>query len=324
VSHLIRILNGKQPSGGTGGVSDADLSNIALNFFSKGVAKPDDYKVEQQATPNMTVKVNTGEAYVANSATTMLYNTVLDAIANVTIAANAAGNPRIDAVVIKIDVGVTPNNFANNVASLVAVQGTAAASPSAPTDSAIQAAVGGSNPFYRLANVTVANGATSITTANIANTREGVTLRIVGGYIRYNLTTNTLQYSNNGTTFTDLSTSSIKRKAVATVSTETDVVTQIGWDFTQGDGNNPSNVAKAITFPTPFTTLFSVHLTLLGLKASAGDPTAITQFTADYGVLAKGHAESPTVNGFNARVYVNGTLPSSNYVGFTWIAYGKI
>lgn len=172
------------------------------------MVKPNDYKVEQQATPNMTVKVNTGEAYVPNPAGTMLYNTSLDASANVTIAANASGNPRIDAIVIKVDLGTTPNNLANNVASVVAVQGTPAASPSAPLDSAIQTAVGASNPFYRLANVTVANGASSITDANIASTREGVVIRIVGGYLRYNLSTGKLQFSNDGTTFTDMANSS--------------------------------------------------------------------------------------------------------------------
>lgn len=215
IAHLISIINGKAPSGGSGGVTDKDLSNIAVNFFGKGVAKPDDYKLEQQSTPNMTVKVNTGKCYVPNSTGTMLYQTELDASVNATIGNNASGNPRIDAVVIKVDTATTPNATASNVATIVVVAGTPAASPSAPNDAAIQSAVGAGNAFYRLGNVTVANGAVSITNANIASTREGVVLRIVGGYLKYNLATSRLQFSNDGTTFKDVS-QGIKAYQVAT------------------------------------------------------------------------------------------------------------
>jgi len=142
MAHSVKAINRKQQSGGVGGVSDADLSNIATNFFSKGVARPDDYKVEQQATPNMTLKVNTGIAYVPNSAATMLYAAELDVAVTVTIGANATSNPRIDVIVIRIDTATTPNKYANNIVSLVAVQGTPAASPSAPSDAAIQSSVG--------------------------------------------------------------------------------------------------------------------------------------------------------------------------------------
>ncbi len=171
MTHIISIINGKAPSAGIGGVSDADLSNIAVNFLSAGVVGTNDYKIEQQGTPNMTVKVNTGKAYIFNSALTMAYQSYLDAIGSGTITANASGNPRIDAVVIKIDTGVTPNNLASNVATIVVVAGTPAASPVAPLDAAIQTSIGAGNAFFRLANVTVANGAASITTANISDTR---------------------------------------------------------------------------------------------------------------------------------------------------------
>src|SRR3712207_6046988 len=108
MAHIVRIINGKQPSGGVGGVSDADLSNIAVNFVTAGVVKTNDYKVEQQTTPDMTVKVNTGEAYVFNSAASMAYVTNLNTVGSVTIGANNSGNPRKDAIVIKVNLGVTP------------------------------------------------------------------------------------------------------------------------------------------------------------------------------------------------------------------------
>lgn len=205
MAHRVKIIDGKAPSGGTGGVSAADFSEAIVDFFSKGVVKKDDYKVEEQGTPNMTVKVNTGNAYVPNPAATMLFATELDASANVTIGANASGNPRIDAIVIRVDTGTTPNNFANNVVSLMAVQGTPAGSPVAPDDAAIQTAVGAANGFYRIANVRVENAATSIANSKITSTREGVVLRVTGGYLRYNLATSKLQYSNDGTNFSDIS-----------------------------------------------------------------------------------------------------------------------
>lgn len=128
----------------------------------------------------MTVKVNTGKAYIANGSGSMMYVTNLDASVNATISSNASGNPRIDAIVIKLNLSATPDQNASNVASIVVVQGTPAASPSAPSDSAIQTAVGSGNPFYRLANVTVANGAASITNANISSQRSKVTLKNIG------------------------------------------------------------------------------------------------------------------------------------------------
>jgi len=52
------------------------------------------------------------------------------------------------------------------------LRGTPAASPVAPTDNEISSALGASNPFIRLANVTVASGAASITSGNIEDTRD--------------------------------------------------------------------------------------------------------------------------------------------------------
>jgi hypothetical protein len=172
--------------------------------MTAGVAGATHYAVEQQTSPDMTVKVAVGTAYVFKSDGSNAYVTKLDAVANVTITSNSSGNPRIDAVVIKVDLGATPNKDADNVATLVAVAGTPAASPSAPSDSAIQTAVGSGNAFYRLANVTVANGASSIATANIADTRSGVQLQVLGSYLRRNLSTSKLQFSNDGTNYKDV------------------------------------------------------------------------------------------------------------------------
>lgn len=204
MAHKVAIINGKQPSGGVGGVSDADLSNVGVNFLTAGVAKANDYQVTQNATPNMTVQVAIGVAYVKKSDGSNTYVTNLDATATANISNNASGNPRIDSLVIKIDLGVTPNSDANNVSTLVVVQGTPAASPSAPDDSTIQAAVGAGNPFLRLADITVANGAVSITNANIADKRLGVQIKLIAGYFRYSTSSSKLQFSHDGVVYKDI------------------------------------------------------------------------------------------------------------------------
>jgi hypothetical protein len=184
MAHKVAVINGKEPSGGVGGVSDADLSSLAVNFFTAGVVKlAEDYLVEQQTTPDMSVKVNTGKAHVKKADDSNAYVTELDTAANVNISSNTSGNPRIDALVIKVDLGVTPNEYGDNVPSLVVVEGTPAASPEAPTDEEIQTEVGSGNPFLRLANITVANGATEITDANIADQRVGIQIRFLSGYL---------------------------------------------------------------------------------------------------------------------------------------------
>lgn len=134
------------------------------------------FKVQAQATPDMTAVVKVGRAHV-KGASANSYPVRMDADSNVTFNANSSGNPRIDAVVLYIDLSASPTSNANNVAKLIVVQGTPAASPSAPTDGDIQTAIGSANPFLRLANVTVTNGATSITTGNITDVRVLITLK---------------------------------------------------------------------------------------------------------------------------------------------------
>lgn len=136
-----------------------------------------DFKVTQKASPGMFVAISAGAAWIKKSDGSMVYPCDLDLTGGLlepVITGNASGNPRIDAVVLYIDLGATSNTTATNVAKTLVVPGTAAASPVAPLDATIQAAVGASNPFIRLATVAVANGASSIVNANITDTRTTV------------------------------------------------------------------------------------------------------------------------------------------------------
>jgi hypothetical protein len=123
----------------------------------------------------MSVDVAAGRAYVLGSDAYPVRSTDVE---NKTVTANSSGNPRIDTVVLYIDKAASPNSDSSNVAKLMVVAGTAAASPSVPSDSTIQTAVGAGNPFIRLANLAVANGTSSVTSANITDVRTPFKLRV--------------------------------------------------------------------------------------------------------------------------------------------------
>lgn len=159
-------------SGGTAHPETSVLQHITDLIANSGVfdASLIHFKAEAQAVPDMTVKVNIGRAYI-KGVSTNAYPVRSDADETVIISPNSSGNPRIDAIVLYIDLSATANTDATNVAKLTKVQGTPAASPVAPTDSEIATAIGSANPFIRLAHITVASGATSITNSNISDQR---------------------------------------------------------------------------------------------------------------------------------------------------------
>lgn len=157
----------------TTGMEDSDHMYVATDFLNQAgvvdIATEQDFQVTEKGTPDMSVDVAAGTAYVANSSyakdnsITKYWRVESDATVNVTVSANASGNDRIDIACIKVDTGVTPDDEASNVASIIIVEGTPAASPSVPSTP---------NDHYKLAEIAVANGASSITNANITDRRN--------------------------------------------------------------------------------------------------------------------------------------------------------
>lgn len=125
--------------------------------------------VERGAGANMSVDISAGRGVIkgTGNAYPVRNTTAINAV----ISNNTSGNPRKDAIVLYIDLAESPTTTADDVVKTAVVAGTPAASPSAPSDGTIQSAVGGSNPFIRLANVTVANNETAINTGDIEDTR---------------------------------------------------------------------------------------------------------------------------------------------------------
>jgi len=130
-----------------------------------GVMAVNNMKVSQRgAGANMSVDVAVGSALITGSVVAQhgFYYVFNDAVSNVVISASNPSNPRITSVIIQVRDAFYSG--ANNDAIFVAVDGTPAASPSAPDLVAL-----GYTNYIILANVTVPAAATSIVDANIAN-----------------------------------------------------------------------------------------------------------------------------------------------------------
>lgn len=126
-------------------------------FLSSGIQPDDGLRVEEQSPAAQGVTILSGAALIQGIAY------INDADENLTIAANGAGNPRIDTVVLQAD-------YALQTVRLVVKQGAAAASPSRPTLTQTP------NVMWEipLADVAVANGFATIVQANITQRQEWV------------------------------------------------------------------------------------------------------------------------------------------------------
>lgn len=156
----------------TTGLEDLDIMHFANDFLiapSVVDAQAESLKVQANGTPNNTVIIKKGTGYVLNSSYsfgtneyTKYYKATFDADETVTIPATSA-NPRKDIICLKIDKLTTPNSEATNIASIVVVTGTEAASPSAPATP---------NDHLLLAEISVANPYSSTTNSDITDKRN--------------------------------------------------------------------------------------------------------------------------------------------------------
>lgn len=151
------------------------LQHISTVVRSGGVINHEtDYLVVEPDGGGLNVDVSVGKGYLKGAISTYpIRNTSVKTVA---IDPNTSGNPRITSIVAVVDLSVDPGDEdeGTDVHLLVAVNGTPASSPVAPDDGAIQSAVGGANPWIRLADVEVAHNATGISTANITDRRNRV------------------------------------------------------------------------------------------------------------------------------------------------------
>lgn len=165
------LQNGSHPA------ENDRLTTQAL-FYTTGVVGlttiPTNLQVTQNSPVGMSVLVAQGWGAIvgttqANMGTYQFYN---DASATATITTADPSNPRIDRVCITVSDAYYTG--ALNQVAINVVAGTPAASPSAPATPANS---------ISLATVAVAAGATSITTANITDTRVEATTLLPAGDI---------------------------------------------------------------------------------------------------------------------------------------------
>lgn len=170
----VSILTGGSNSHTT---SSEEVNGIYTDILSNGIVgaitatsgvapTTGGFAVNAQGTPDMTVAVTAGVAYVTGTPTggnSQRFRVSMATSENVTIAANSTGGTRYDHIYIKLDADklATPNTAGDDVATLVASRST-----SASTDNGTPPTYG-----YKIAVVTVANGASSIANANITDSR---------------------------------------------------------------------------------------------------------------------------------------------------------
>lgn len=152
-----------------------EIMNFLTSFFftSGGVLDKNGNDLKLAAIAGqMKIQVLMGRAIIPDSNGVMAYPFYMHTDdADLAVTSNGSGNARKDTVVAYIDKGASPDTTGTNVAKLLVIAGTPSASPVAPDDTAIQAAIGASNPYLRLGNFTVPTGATEILSANIEDTR---------------------------------------------------------------------------------------------------------------------------------------------------------
>lgn len=169
----VRVRNGIRPDpiSGEGGVTEGDFRGEFSDIIDDDGGVPylnNNHLVVSQNSPvGMSVLVDPGIGYIPNanfdpfdSDTVKFWEAVSDDIEVATIASNSSGSTRIDLICLYLNVVTAPDEFASNIVSVVVVQGTPGAGiPAIPDD------------HLALARVSVANGATSITDANITDMR---------------------------------------------------------------------------------------------------------------------------------------------------------
>lgn len=162
-----------------------------------GLLSDSDLTVTEPAGGGLNIDVGTGRAVVKGTNAYPVINTTIETVA---ITANSSGNPRYSSIVLYIDLGATPDPEAqgSDVAKLASVDGVASSSPIIPSDATIQSIVGAGNPFIRLADVMVVDGATGISTGDITNINQRAFIQSFSGFFTLTYAATTALDFNNG------------------------------------------------------------------------------------------------------------------------------
>ncbi len=253
------------------------LSKIA-GTNNSGKVGANDFKVKQNTSPNMTVLVSSGDYVIPYLE--YLYHAWSTVDQSVTITAADPSFGRIDRIIAYIDRPSYNSSLDNNLdmVQFISVTGTAAASPVARDDTAVNTAVS-NNPWKELARVTVDAGVTSIVDAKITDYRSqfilgggvgGAEFAILGTLAVYNNATPYWLAPKSGT-FTALT------ARVKTAPTGQAIQLRINKNGTQATtltipaGNDNASASVNIQFSQ--NDYFSLDITQVGSTVAGADIT---------------------------------------------------
>jgi hypothetical protein len=146
-----------------------DASGAGMSTARGGIVNSGDLTVTQNGTPNMTVNVAAGVAYIRGTAISNqgIYRCIASSTTNLTISGAHATLVRWDLVVGRV-YDNTHDGSGQNAWALEVVTGTPSGSPSEPSLP---------TSAFKIARVTVNAAATSITTGNISNSASILNMR---------------------------------------------------------------------------------------------------------------------------------------------------
>jgi hypothetical protein len=159
------LQNGSHPA-------ENDRLSMQAIYATSGIINTSSLQVTQAGTPAMAVQVATGWGAIVGNFTTNMgaYQFYNDAATQLTVTTANPSNPRIDKVVVTIQDAYYTG--ASNTVTFQVIAGTPAGSPVAPATPV---------DSLSLATIAVAAGATSITNANITDTRVNITTNLPVG-----------------------------------------------------------------------------------------------------------------------------------------------
>jgi hypothetical protein len=286
-----------------GGKHDEYGDSLKLNYAFAGEVMEG---LTVEASTGMNVKVMPGKARVPTGTGlgSFYWPIAVDTSGGEVLAVSTAdgSNPRWDLVVAYIISANNNTTATNNPTSLglAVVAGTPASSPSDPTTSAIQAAIGGSRPFIIMARLVVPAGATQASSFTYVDRRTMMGPIIPNGFITASMMLNGFMEYRQGGHATNWA-----------VAGTTDYPTH-NLNIRLLPGVIPTSTTGdvPVTFARPFTQKPIVLVSVSG--GNSGD-TPLTQ-------NAWALENTVTVDGFTART-VNDSGGASNQAA-SWLAIG--
>lgn len=320
------------PNSNGGRTTDSALFHALGNAFVGSWISG--FRVRQASPVGMNVLIG-GESGIpddllvrdAMSATFPVSNLSTQPVQASVTTANSA-NPRIDAVVIYIDMNVAASQtVANNEnrTKAVVVPGTPATNPSAPTPSQIKAKIGASNPYEVIAEIRVNAGTTTILDSVITDRRNPATLadgRINRGEMFKNGVIGSDALGNDIVLPRHINSSSLLAFSTDGVSQSVtgNLLVQAGW--VQFWGNNTKRQPIPVVFPKQFKQVFSMSPTLIGYKTGS-KATSISEFNQVIGSGLNIESGAVTNTGTTLSASTTGIFGDA-WHGVSWVAIGVI